>query len=72
MFLGELTIFIETAIYADRQSSPLWPKDNQSAFVNVPARHDNIAKTLPRIPTDCGLVPVKLMKKLEYRGHTMF
>ena len=33
---------------------------------------DIFAKTEPRMPTDCGLVPVELSEKLEYRGHTIY
>ena len=47
-------------------------KGIRGAVVNVPARLDTIAKTLPRMPMTCGLVPVKLKKKLEYRGHSMY
>ena len=47
-------------------------KGIKGAVVNVPTRLDTIAKTLPRMPMNCGLVPVELKKKLEYRGHSMY
>ena len=47
-------------------------KGIKGAVVNVPAQIDTIVKTLPRMPTDCGLVPVKLKKKLEYKGHSLY
>ena len=47
-------------------------KGIKGAVVNVPAQLDTIVKTLPRMPTDCGLVPVKLKKKLEYKGHSLY
>ena len=41
-------------------------------IVNVPIREDDIASTLqslPRTPTEGGLVEVKLKRKLEYKNH---
>ena len=40
--------------------------------VNVPSNLDTLVTTLPRLPSDAGLVPVKLKRKLQYKGHSMY
>jgi len=40
--------------------------------VNVPSSLNDVISLLPRLPSDCGLVPVKLKRKLMYKGHVMY
>ena len=40
--------------------------------VNVPAKVDTICDVLPRLPSQTELVPLKLKRKLAYRGHYMY
>ena len=39
--------------------------------VNVPSKVDTICNMLPRLPSQSELVPLKLKRKLAYRGHYM-
>ena len=36
--------------------------------VNVPSNFDTLVTTLPRLPSDAGLVPVKLKRKIQYHS----
>ena len=40
--------------------------------VNVPTNLDAICSILPRIPTETQLIPFKLKRRLQYKGHYMF
>ena len=40
--------------------------------VNVPIRLDSVVQTLPRLPDQSQLVPLKFKRKLEYKGHYMY
>ena len=40
--------------------------------VNVPSEMDRVCKMLPRLPSQCELVPFKLKRKLSYRGHYLY
>ena len=40
--------------------------------VNVPSNVDNIVDVLPRLPSQCELIPLKLKRKLAYKGHYMY
>ena len=40
--------------------------------VNVPSKVDTICNVLPRLPSQTELVPLKLKRKLSYRGHYMY
>ena len=40
--------------------------------VNVPSKVDTICNVLPRLPSQSELVPLKLKRKLAYRGHYMY
>ena len=40
--------------------------------VNVPSKVDTICEVLPRFPSQSELVPMKLKRKLAYRGHYMY
>ena len=40
--------------------------------VNVPSKVDTICNVLPRLPLQTELVPLKLKRKLSYRGHYMY
>ena len=40
--------------------------------VNVPSNLDTLVTTYPRLPSDAGLVPVKLKRKLQYKGHSIY
>ena len=37
--------------------------------VNVPSKVDTICAVLPRLPSQSELVPLKLKRKLAYKGH---
>ena len=39
--------------------------------VNVPSRIDCVCTMLPRLPSECELVPLKLKRKLSYKGHAL-
>ena len=40
--------------------------------VNVPSKVDTIVDILPRLPSQSELVPLKLKRKIEYRGHYLY
>ena len=40
--------------------------------VNVPSKVDTICNVLPRLPSQTELVPLKLKRKVAYRGHYMY
>ena len=40
--------------------------------VNVPSKVDTICDVLPRLPSESELVPLKLKRKVEYRGHYLY
>ena len=40
--------------------------------VNVPSKVDTICTVLPRLPSQAELIPLKLKRKLAYRGHYMY
>ena len=40
--------------------------------VNVPAKVDTISEVLPRLPSQSELVPLKLKRKVAYKGHYMY
>ena len=40
--------------------------------VNVPSKVDTICDVLPRLPSQCELVPMKLKCKVAYKGHYMY
>ena len=52
------------------------PRGKQIAIhgpaVNVPTNMDTICNLLPRIPSEAQLVPFKLKRKLQYKGHYMY
>ena len=40
-------------------------------MVNVPSILDTLVTILPKLPSDAGLVPVNLIRKLQYKGHSI-
>ena len=40
--------------------------------MNVPSKVDTICDVLPRLPSESELVPLKLKRKIAYRGHYMY
>ena len=40
--------------------------------VNVPSKLDTICDVLPRLPSQTEMVPLKLKRKVAYRGHYMY
>ena len=40
--------------------------------VNVPSKVDTVCTVLPRLPSQTELIPLKLKRKLTYRGHYMY
>ena len=40
--------------------------------VNVPSKVDTVCNVLPRLPSQSELVPLKLKRKLAYKGHYMY
>ncbi|WAR30905.1 PIF1-like protein [Mya arenaria] len=52
------------------------PKGRQNAIkgavVNIPVEVNTVAENLPRTPLEAGLVPLKLKRKVEYKGHYSF
>ncbi len=44
----------------------------QGPVVNVPARFEAVCQLLPRLPNDAMLVPIKLKRRLCYKGHYLF
>ena len=40
--------------------------------VNVPSKIDRVCTMLPRLPSECELVPLKLKRKLSYKGHYLY
>ena len=40
--------------------------------VNVPSKVDTICNVLPRLPSQSELVPMKLKRKVAYKGHYMY
>ena len=40
--------------------------------VNVPSKVDTVCNVLPRLPSQSELIPLKLKRKLAYKGHYMY
>ena len=40
--------------------------------VNVPTDLSSVCDLLPRLPSQCQILPMKLKQKLQYRGHYMY
>ena len=40
--------------------------------VNVPSKLDSICNLLPRLPSQTNLIPLKLKRKLRFKGHYMY
>ena len=40
--------------------------------VNVPTDLSSVCDLLPRLPSQCQILPTKLKRKLQYRGHYMY
>ena len=40
--------------------------------VNVPTRLDTLCSLLPRLPQECEIIPMKLKRRLCYKGHYMY
>ncbi len=40
--------------------------------VNVPTDLSSVCSLLPRLPSQCQILPMKLKRKLQYRGHYMY
>ena len=40
--------------------------------VNVPSKIDRVCTMLPRLHSECELVPLKLKRKLSYKGHYLY
>ena len=40
--------------------------------VNVPSKLDNVCTLLPRMPSEASMIPLKLKRKLRYKGHYMY
>ena len=40
--------------------------------VNVTSNVDTVVDVLPRLPSQCELIPLKLKRKLAYKGHYMY
>ena len=40
--------------------------------VNVPSKLDSVCTVLPRLPSQSELIPLKLKRKLAYKGHYMY
>jgi hypothetical protein len=47
-------------------------KGIKGSVVNVPSNIHTVVNMLPRMPKESGLVPVKLKRKLEYAGHSIY
>lgn len=47
-------------------------KGIKGCVVNVPPNLSVITNILPRLPSNCGLLPVKLKRRLKYKGHSMY
>ena len=52
------------------------PSGKQKAIhgpaVNVPAKVDTVCEVLPRLPLQTEIIPLKLKRKVAYRGHYMY
>ena len=52
------------------------PKGQQKAIhgpaINVPTKLDSVCSLLPRLPTDAQILPMKLKRKLMYKGHYLY
>ncbi len=40
--------------------------------VNVPSKLDSVCTTLPHLPSQSELIPLKFKRKLAYKGHYMY
>jgi hypothetical protein len=47
-------------------------KGIHGAVTNVPANINTTVESLPRLGPQCGFVPVKLKKRLNYSGHSLY
>lgn len=59
------------ALPSGKQRSIHGPAVNGPA-VNVPSKVDTICNVLPRLPSQTDLIPLKLKRKVAYRGHYMY
>ena len=48
------------------------PRSIHGPAVNVPAKVDTVCNVLPRFSSQLRLVPLKLKRKLAYKGHYMY
>ena len=52
------------------------PKGQQKAIhgpaVNIPAKLDHVCSLLPRLPDSAQILPMKLKRKLVYKGHYLY
>ena len=47
-------------------------KGIHGSAVNVPTRLDTLCSLLPRLPQECEIIPMKLKRRLCYKGHYMY
>ena len=40
--------------------------------INVPSKLDSVCRLLPRLPSQTDIVPLKLKRKLSFKGHYMY
>ena len=52
------------------------PRGRQNAIhgpaVNIPTKLEKVCSLLPRLPADAEVIPIKLKRKLVYKGHYMY
>ena len=52
------------------------PKGKQKAIhgpaINIPTKLDDVCTLLPRMPSDAHILPMKLKRKLVYKGHYLY
>ena len=44
----------------------------KGAVVNVPVIAEKVCKSLPRTPSQAGIIPLKLKRKIQYKSHVVY
>ena len=74
IILDPATPLVEASLYASSFHEIRTGKQRciHGPAVNVPSKLDSLCNLLPRLPSQAELVPLKLKRKLRFKGHYMY
>ena len=74
IILDPATPLVEASLYASSFHEIRTGKQRciHGPAVNVPSKLDSLCNLLPRLPSQTELVPLKLKRKLRFKGHYMY